>query len=591
MSYYDDSSLFLSPNGYKTSVLFAQKPMDANGQLAFTRSNDTATRVGPDGLIEKVRTNLVLQSQTFDNASWIKINATATANSTTAPDGTLTADTILAPLAISTAVYQTISSSGAMTFSLYAKANTSNFVFVEIFDAAPPVDYMAIFDLSNGTFIGNGGFGSVDSYSIENAGNGWYRLSVTKNVGAVGAHNYVVGVAKTGNSSTPVAGTSVFVWGAQVEASDFGATDYIATTTAAVSVGPVANVPRLDYLNSTCPRLLLEPQRTNVALNSETFGSSTGTTIVLNNGTSLDGYVNADKLVEDTSTGVHISSLGGALGGSVDSSVYSVSVFAKAAGRTRINMFDNNQAAAGSTNFDIANGVVISGGGKIENYGNGWYRCIIFPSKTNSTNANVQIRLIDTGTNVSYTGNGTSGVFLWGAQIEAGAYATSYIPTLAASVTRGTDAMSKSSYSCGITTEATLFADFEYQNTGSGYSTQFLIYNISAGNYIYLTVINNSIRAICVSAGVSQSNIMLSSTTAGTRYKVAARFKQNDFALYVNGTLVGTDTSGTMPTFGTSGVTSFIGNDSSSTEPAGYANQYIAFPAALSNSNLAALTA
>ena len=60
MSYYDDSSLFVAPNGYKTSVLFAQKPMDANGQLAFTRSNDTATPVGPDGLIEKVRTNLIL---------------------------------------------------------------------------------------------------------------------------------------------------------------------------------------------------------------------------------------------------------------------------------------------------------------------------------------------------------------------------------------------------------------------------------------------------------------------------------------------------------------------------------------------------
>ena len=182
---------------------------------------------------------------------------------------------------------------------------------------------------------------------------------------------------------------------------------------------------------------------------------------------------------------------------------------------------------------------------------------------------------------------------IWGAQVEGSnsAYATSYIPTLAASVTRVVDAMSKSSYSCGITTEATLFADFEYQNTGSGYSTQFLIYNISAGHYIYLTVVNNSIRAICVSAGVTQSSIILSSTTAGTRYKVAARFKQNDFALYVNGTLVGTDTSGTMPTFGTSGVTSFIGNDTSSTEPAGYVNQYIAFPTALSNSNLAALTA
>ena len=93
MSYYDDSSLFVAPNGYKASVLFAQKPMDANGQLAFTRSNDTATRVDENGLIEKVRTNLVLQSEAF-NVTWGPVRSSVTANTTTAPDGTSTADTL-----------------------------------------------------------------------------------------------------------------------------------------------------------------------------------------------------------------------------------------------------------------------------------------------------------------------------------------------------------------------------------------------------------------------------------------------------------------------------------------------------------------
>jgi hypothetical protein len=58
MSYFDDASLVMIPSGYKTSKVYSVKPTDGTGDLAFTRSNDTATRVGPDGLIEKVRTNV-----------------------------------------------------------------------------------------------------------------------------------------------------------------------------------------------------------------------------------------------------------------------------------------------------------------------------------------------------------------------------------------------------------------------------------------------------------------------------------------------------------------------------------------------------
>jgi hypothetical protein len=167
-----------------------------------------------------------------------------------------------------------------------------------------------------------------------------------------------------------------------------------------------SNVPRLDYLGSTCPRLNLEPQRSNVALNSETFVFNTGTTVTLNNTASPDGFVSADKIVEDTSTGTHISNFTGILGGSVDSSPYSVSVFLKAAGRTRVRIFDNNQISIGDSEFNISTGVVISGTGKIENYGNGWYRCTIFPLKDFLTTSDCRIQLLNaTGSN-TYTGDG-----------------------------------------------------------------------------------------------------------------------------------------------------------------------------------------
>ena len=95
MSYYNDASLVLLAQdlGKKAGSVAAQKPMDANGQMTFTRTGDTATRVAPNGLIEKVRTNLILQSNTFSNASWTKSGvgvgsvSVVTPNYTTDPFG------------------------------------------------------------------------------------------------------------------------------------------------------------------------------------------------------------------------------------------------------------------------------------------------------------------------------------------------------------------------------------------------------------------------------------------------------------------------------------------------------------------------
>jgi hypothetical protein len=323
----------------------------------------------------------------------------------------------------------------------------------------------------------------------------------------------------------------------------------------------------------------LEPQRSNVATNSETFGAATGTTIVLNNTASPDGYVSADKLVEDTSTGVHITTMGGSLGGSVDSSVYCVSVFAKASGRTRINIFDNNQASAGTTNFDISNGVVISGTGKIENYGNGWYRCSIFPAKTNSTTSNVQIRLIDSGTNVSYTGNGTSGVFLWGKQIEAGAYATSYIPTLGTSVTRVADAASKTGISSLIgQAEGTLFLEFDFV---SGVDANYgIIYQSAFSTYYYI----NQQTSGSIFGQIQPFGITFSIAKPNGRYKCALAYKSGNSAFFVNGVQVGT-TNTTTFTPATMDIFSFSVGTETNTN-----NQALLFKTRLDNATLQSLT-
>ncbi len=226
------------------------------------------------------------------------------------------------------------------------------------------------------------------------------------------------------------------------------------------------DAPRLDYDPSTLAAqgLLIEEARTNLCLQSEDWGSATwsksGSTITANATAAPTGTTIADKLVEDTSTGTHITTQSISLGGSVDNSAYVISVFAKASERTRFQLFDNAQASSGITAFDLSNGTVVSGTGTITAVGNGWYRCSVFPLKSTSITSTLTIRLISTGTTTSYTGDGTSGIFLFGAQLEAGAFPTSYIPTTTTALTRSADVASVNTLSPWYSaTEGTLFAE------------------------------------------------------------------------------------------------------------------------------------
>jgi hypothetical protein len=259
MSYFDDASLVFIPSGTKVSKVYSVKPIDGTGDLTFTRSNDTATRVASNGLIEKVRTNLALYSEQFDNAYWAKSQATITANATTAPDGTLTAEKFIegsgsvAPECSRTPIAP---SNSIFTLSVFAKASERNFLIINNNDGTG--SFRVWFNLTTGV-IGTTDAG-VTAF-IENVGNGWFRCGVARQITAFASATsaFQIGSADGVDTYTGDGTSGIFIWGAQMELSDFGPTDYIATTSAAVSVGPVANVPRLDYLGSSCPRLLLEP--------------------------------------------------------------------------------------------------------------------------------------------------------------------------------------------------------------------------------------------------------------------------------------------------------------------------------------------
>jgi hypothetical protein len=434
-SLLNNASLLLNPAGsiiaYEEDKILSVLPSNGTGDFTFT-GGDGGTRVNQQGYIEVTPANTNTYSEKFGTGYWNNFGGTITDDSVIAPNGTVTGTTFNGSPA---GVYKTfpgIVPGQVYTVSMYVKLGTAtNCVII-------------INNTQAWNTVGGKSFTSADGLNTTD----WTRISFTFTGPAFGAINWHIGYQFESGVTQQTNGT-YFVWGAML---NIGSTakPYQPTTDR-------LNYPRITYQNGR-GALLSEPQRTNVTTNSQTISAGTGTTVSLDSGISPDGTQNADKLIEDTSTGTHITTFGGSLGGSVDSSTFCVSIFAKAAERTRFIIFDNNQGAGAAINvFDLGNGTKISGNGTIENYGNGWYRCIIFPSKTDNTTANIQIRLINTGTNDSYTGDGSSGIFFWGKQIETGEFASTYIPTTSATVTRPIDQFFKNDSPALSTTNWTFY--------------------------------------------------------------------------------------------------------------------------------------
>ena len=313
------------------------------------------------------------------------------------------------------------------------------------------------------------------------------------------------------------------------------------------------NLARVDY-DGTASSLLVEPQRTNIVPYSEDFSNADwikSAASVVSGFTSPDGTDNAFKLVEDTSTGIHRISVDGI---TVVTEKYSVSIYAKSDGRNEIRVSLANYFSSGTdAYFNLDTKVITLGSlaenGLIETLSNGWFRCSFTSKNVGFAGGNAKVH-IDTALNgsTSYTGDGTSGVYIYGAQLEEGAYPTSYIPTDGGTVTRVQDQYTKTGISNLIgQTEGVVFLDFELQTTNEDI-VMMNIYNEATPTnsiFFYITT-SNRLTAYCDNSG-SQAAIT-SSVLAQGRYKAAFSYKANDFKLYLNGSLVGVDVSGTVPT-------------------------------------------
>jgi len=569
MSFYDDASWLLIPEGIEEDIVFAQKPTNGLGDLTFTRASD-ATRTNSAGVIERTPWNLVQFSEQFDNAAWSKntggtSTVTVTANAGIAPNGTNTAERIqLTRDALGFAqVTQTVGAlaNQSYTFSVYLKS------------------------LSGTPRVMFGSFGGTNAQTAVLT-NEWVRYTWTATAPSTSAFAMLMiwgGIASTSLSADFLA------WGYQlVEGTD--AKPYFATTNR-------QDVPRLDYRNadgtvSTCPRLLLEPQRTNSIRNSSMVGAVAGTpgTLPTNYGEYLSGLTRTVAGI-GTENGVPYIDL--RFNGTASDTIILI-------------------------NFETTSGISALNG---QNWSNSFYvKTIATPqpplkyalrSTQRSSGSNVGSFILEftpTTTLARYTQTFTTNnatithiqpyisfdltigqtydftIRIAAPQMELGAYATTFIPTTTAAVTRLADSAVKEGVPSLIgQSEGTLYFEGFCQD-----SSELMNVNRSTVNSVFLLMSSGIIRATIYA---NSTTFSLTSSVSGLNYfKAAVAYKSNSFALYVNGVLAAQNTTATFtPNVQMSRIDIATGNYVTGKNTVNCA-QAALFPTRLDNAQLAQLT-
>jgi hypothetical protein len=552
MSLLNSASLVVTPNAVKESTLYSVIPNSTLGDMTVVRAT-TATRVNSAGLIELVPYNLLQYSEQIDNAAWTKARGSVTANATTAPDGTLTADkfvpdTQLNPHFISQNA-SNLSIGENYTASIYAKISEWNSVAIFRSDSAVGVSFRL--DTQVATVV----IGSPISYSITSVGNGWFRLNVCFTA-ASASDGLQVRVGN--NSAYSVAGNNsdgLFLWGAQLVEGTLPK-DYLRTETR-------LNIPRLDYSNGTCPSILVEPQRTNLNFPSIPTQSGNGT-LVQNAIISPDGTINANSFVPISNGFIYAN----AIVTTVQSYTFSLYLKGTVNGQ-KVRLTGDSQGSLATLTLTTE-----------------WVR---YSVTFTGVSGNQNFYILSGG----YLSPSENNLFyFWGWQIEAGSYATSYIPTTSAAVTRNADAIYKTGISALIgQTEGVVFADFVCVNNSS-YCDVVSIGTDGTTGVIEIQIdgaASNTLRATYYYGGFVANIPALATLTIGQRYKAAFAYKTNDFVFYLNGVQQGTDTSGTVVS-GMSEVSLNGYGSSTNNKENALINSAVLFPTRLTNAELAQLT-
>jgi hypothetical protein len=506
-------------------------------RITFSRGSN-ATRVDATGKITYAPANLLTFSEQFENAAWVPSNISVTANAATAPDGTTTAD-LLTPSSTSAIIYQAhIAVATSYIYSVWLRSNTGSNVSLNI--------------SANGSGVIPNPTSTAITVTTQ-----WQRFALPLSCAVGNSVNAIIGSTTVG---TWPSGATIYAWGAQLEPVTYQTTPstYVATTTAAYYG------PRFDYdpVTLAAKGLLIEEQRTNVLTYSSTVGGTnwvvSAATATTNNAVAPDGTITAALITEASTNAAHA-----VYGTSISllTNTYTASAYIK--GGTRRYVSFRAEAAAGGTwawvTLDTQTGSLAANAqvtsSSSTNAGNGWWRVTITWANT-ASNTNIVFAGSDVATapapsstlgNV-YLGNGST-FFVWGPQIELGAFATSYIPTVASQVTRSADVatMTGTNFSSWYNqSEGTLLVEASLKpnisggmaalSIGSAIENMAIYSNPGAGGLFFEMRDNNTMQAAFTVALGSQP------------VKAAAAYATNNTNLAQNGTAQTTDTSCTVPT-------------------------------------------
>jgi hypothetical protein len=510
-SLLNNASLLLNPAGsiiaYEEDKILSVLPRNGAGDFTFS-GGDGGTRVNQQGYIEITPANLIIYSEDLSNGAWIKSGATITANDATAPNGTLTADKVVFA-GSNNFFYQQSSFIGQAICSIYVKGTAGETISLD-----NTLNFAPLFTLTGE----------------------WQQITFTSTTSGVAVQGLALSTYQGSTART------LYVWGGMI---NIGSTakPYQPTTDR-------LNYPRITYQNGR-GALLSEPQRTNLTQGSNgltTNWTNYRGTYTANAISSPDGTVNAPRTVWNNSApstvGFFFQNFTFA-----GSTTYCFSVFLKYYNKPIISVGYVDRSGpflGGDASFNLVNGTFINVTGNattgiIEPYQDGWYRCTVVFTTVASPSFNYLS--VDSGTVVA-----GEGFYVYGSQLEIGSFPTSYIPTTTATVTRPQDTTENSSASSVIgQTEGVLYTDFMWNSAkGAG---DFLVLTVSNGttaNNIFLDIFNST-AVFGVDSSSSRVVQLQSGTITNGRYKMAGVYKNNDFAFFVDGKLIGTDTAGSVP--------------------------------------------
>jgi hypothetical protein len=434
------------------------------------------------GTVRYAAHNLLTNSEQIDNVAWAKSNSNITADTTLAPDGTTTADTWTANSGTTTHRLDSpllpFVDGGIYIASMHFKQGTARYVQITFGGGSFSGLGYANFDLQTGVVIATGG--TLVASGIVAAANGFWRCYIVATcVNATTADSFLSYILATGSEARNIPVTTsgaVAVWGGQLERVTTQTTPgaYNKTTTAPY------HAARFDYVSGVLKGLLLEGVSTNVLLYSEKFDNASWwnlqrSTVSANATVAPDGTMTADKLIEDSTVS---DSHAVNQGFTYAAGIYIRTVFAKAAERSWFWMAGEGFKAY----FNVSSGTLgtVTGSGSptatIAPVANGWYRCTLSFTAPGGGNAAYVGLATGNGGDV-YSGDGASGLYIWGSELKADAAASSYTPTGGATAMRAMDSLTLNWTAQGVA-DGTCYSRITYDN----FSTSIIAGTVVSGS-------------------------------------------------------------------------------------------------------------